>query len=68
MLKVLGMELARFTQLGRGLIDHIAAGSLPVQEARGHKIVCAGLKFESFFNVVKNHTTYSPFCNDSEKV
>ena len=35
---------------------HIAAGSHPVEEAWGHKIVYTGAKFKSCFNVVKNHT------------
>ena len=35
---------------------HIAAGSHPVQEAWGHKIVCTGVKFKSCFNVVETHT------------
>ena len=34
---------------------HIAAGSHPVQEAGGHKIVYTGVKFKSCFKVVKNH-------------
>ena len=48
---------------------HIAAGSNPVQEAGGHKIVYTMVKFKSCFNVVKNHQppTNSACYNDSEK-
>ena len=70
MRSVIGLELARFTQLKRherfadlfmlvrdqGSVFHIAAGSHPVQEAWGHKIVCTGVKFKSCFNDVKNHS------------
>ena len=65
----IGRTLPKFTQLKRnkrfdnfimlvwvqGSPFHIAAGSHPVQEAWGHKIVCTTVKFKSRFNVVENH-------------
>ena len=74
--------LAKFTQLKRnkrfdnfimlvrvqGSLFHIAAGSHPVQEAWGNKIVCTEVKFKSCFNVVKTIPTDSSCYNDSEKV
>ena len=52
---LLSRTLAKFTQLKinfimlvgvQGSLFHIAAGSHPVQNAWGHKIVCTGVKFK----------------------
>ena len=53
--------------MGPGINFHIAAGSHPVKEAWGHKIVCTTVKFKSCFNVAKNHTDDSSCYNDLEK-
>ena len=52
------LSLCNFITLAwvQGSVFHIAAGSHPVQEVWGHKIVCTGVKFKSCFNVVENHT------------